>query len=152
MRGWILGLLALWTIFFLFASPHAQQVHISGLSISENNCAYFYQKWHHEPWFETWNWWEQNCFSYGKYICGNGVLEPGEQCDTSDPIPCSMLGFTGGFASCNSCKIDVSTCHGEGVVDYSSLSDRAAQLTVLQDTVAALENDLAVCMEESCNE
>ena len=153
MKGWMVGLLAVWAIFFLLASPLSPQMHITGLSISEENCAYFYNKWHQESWFDSWNWWVQNCHGYGEeHICGNNLLEPGEQCDTSDPIPCSMLGFSGGYASCNACTIDVSTCHGESVVDYSTLLNRASQLTTLQNEIAALENDLAVCEEEACDE
>ena len=45
--------------------------------------------------------------------CGNGVKDPGEQCDTNDfgGKTCESIGFAGGFLQCNSfCAIVASGC------------------------------------------
>ncbi|MCB9358623.1 carboxypeptidase regulatory-like domain-containing protein [Candidatus Woesearchaeota archaeon] len=48
-------------------------------------------------------------------ICGNGVVEPGEQCEGEvDPqMGCTTIGFSGGTLTCgNDCQYDTSSCQG----------------------------------------
>ncbi len=48
-------------------------------------------------------------------LCGNGTLDPGEDCDGTDldTQTCESLGFAGGQLSCNaSCHFDTSSCLG----------------------------------------
>jgi hypothetical protein len=58
--------------------------------------------------------------------CGNGKVDPGEDCDGSAPVACTSLGgfFKRGTASCVQCHHDTSTCFatncGDGVVDDAS--------------------------------
>jgi len=50
-------------------------------------------------------------------VCGNGVLETGEQCDGSNlnGQSCTGLGYTGGTLSCNSsCTFNTSACTSGG--------------------------------------
>ena len=66
-----------------------------------------------------------NANSGGQSVCGNGVLEDGEECDGSDlgGATCQSMGFTGGGElSCTaSCTLDTSGCFGttcgNGVAD-----------------------------------
>ena len=47
-------------------------------------------------------------------LCGNGKLNPGEQCDKTVPaaVTCKSLGFTGGKPACGAgCKISALGCH-----------------------------------------
>jgi choice-of-anchor B domain-containing protein len=46
--------------------------------------------------------------------CGNGVVDPGEECDGSDfgGLSCSDFACSGGTLSCDSCTIDPSACTG----------------------------------------
>ncbi len=47
-------------------------------------------------------------------LCGNGTVDPGEQCDKTAPagVTCVSLGFTGGSASCRKdCKVSSLGCH-----------------------------------------
>ena len=47
-------------------------------------------------------------------LCGNGKLDPGEQCDTTVPagVTCVSLGFTGGKPACRKdCKVSSLGCH-----------------------------------------
>src|SRR5262249_38542425 len=66
--------------------------------------------------------WVQINVEDGPDVCGNGVIDPGEQCDTSDlnGESCTTLGFTGGVLTCNSsCAFDTSECAacGNGTVE-----------------------------------
>ncbi|MBU1245308.1 hypothetical protein KJ612_19055 [Myxococcota bacterium] len=58
-------------------------------------------------------------------VCGNGILETGEACDTDvfpDGADCIALGFTGGTISCAAdCTLDTTTC--EGCVDACILDE-----------------------------
>ncbi len=50
---------------------------------------------------------------HNNWVCGNGVKEPGEQCDGADfgGSLCSTSGFTGGSLSCSvSCQLVFSSC------------------------------------------
>jgi len=50
-------------------------------------------------------------------VCGNGNLDPGEQCDGSDlnGLSCSELGFSGGTLSCTgSCVFNTNGCTSGG--------------------------------------
>jgi hypothetical protein len=65
---------------------------------------------------------EGNCASCGGAICGDGQVDPGEECevsDTGDAVldgkTCSDLGYTGGALGCDAttCTFDVSPCTPE---------------------------------------
>ncbi|MFP4523772.1 MAG: hypothetical protein ACLFO2_00455 [Candidatus Woesearchaeota archaeon] len=62
----------------------------------------------------------QSCSS----SCGNGYVEPGEECDGQSGLTCEELGFTGGTTSCEHCRIDTGDCQqdqtgycGDGTID-----------------------------------
>ena len=50
-------------------------------------------------------------------LCGNGVVDSGEDCDSPDiPLSCTDFGHTGGTLGCTpSCTYDPSGCHGGGL-------------------------------------
>jgi hypothetical protein len=52
------------------------------------------------------------CSGGGGGTCGNGGLDPGEQCDGSnlDGQTCQSLGFGGGTLACSNCAFDTSRC------------------------------------------
>lgn len=56
-------------------------------------------------------------------LCGNGVIDPGEECDGSDlnGQSCQGLGFYGGIMVCGSnCQVDITDCSGrcgDGVIE-----------------------------------
>jgi len=59
----------------------------------------------------------ETCTDGGGGNCGNGVLDPGEQCDGSDlgGETCQSQGFVGGTLSCSaSCAFDTSACDPGG--------------------------------------
>ncbi len=61
-------------------------------------------------------------------LCGNAVINPGEQCDGSDVggADCTSQGFDGGTLSCSdSCRLDTSACYlcGDGSVDFGEECD-----------------------------
>ncbi|HEY4224024.1 MAG TPA: hypothetical protein VGO62_21860, partial [Myxococcota bacterium] len=61
--------------------------------------------------------------------CGDGIRDPGEQCDGSDfaGASCASLGFTGGTLLCTGCQLDATTCTqcGNGVVESGEQCDGA---------------------------
>jgi hypothetical protein len=60
----------------------------------------------------------QNCADCDtEYICGNGIQEPGEECDGADfgGESCEGLGYETGNLDCNpDCTFDETDCSGEG--------------------------------------
>ena len=52
----------------------------------------------------------QSCISGA--VCGNGIIESGEQCDSVDlgGVTCGDLGFNSGTLTCSSCSYDTSQC------------------------------------------
>jgi len=55
------------------------------------------------------------CISNTPAICGNSIIDPGEQCDGTNlgSQSCSTLGFSGGSLSCNtSCQLVTGLCTG----------------------------------------
>ncbi len=66
--------------------------------------------------------------------CGDLVLNPGEECDTTTfgPLSCELFGYEGGALSCTDhCTLDVQTCIGmadtcgDGVLDVGEMCDGA---------------------------
>jgi len=57
----------------------------------------------------------------GSSACGNGTVDFGEECESDDVIQCTDMGYSGGWASCDSCQWDTSTCTlddcGNGWID-----------------------------------
>jgi hypothetical protein len=50
-------------------------------------------------------------------MCGNNMVEPGENCDGTDldRMSCADFGFGGGMLSCNDCDLNLSDCcHSDG--------------------------------------
>ncbi|MFT4304188.1 MAG: Kazal-type serine protease inhibitor domain-containing protein [Candidatus Woesearchaeota archaeon] len=111
----LLGLILLISYTFMIF-PNSS---ITGNYISEN-CNLYKRLWGNQPWFSTWDWYKQNCeVSYA--FCGNGILEQGEQCDTTQAVPCTILGFSSGVMTCSNCQFDTRNCIGNNIVDYNLL-------------------------------
>ncbi len=60
--------------------------------------------------------------------CGNGIADPGEECDKTDvhDLTCNALGFAGGTLACTqACNLDTSGCThcGDGVVGQDEQCD-----------------------------
>ncbi len=72
------------------------------------------------------------CYSSGTVYCGNGNIDPGEQCDPGDPeknipavIPEVRLPTSGAFPICTPfCKITISRC-GNGLVESNHMDGTA---------------------------
>lgn len=62
-------------------------------------------------------------------VCGDGVVEGGEQCEAGVPLAdtCQTLGFAGGTLACASCRYDTSGCTG------GSCGSKNASCTVAAD-------------------
>ena len=59
----------------------------------------------------------QLCFNYPTSYCGDGKMDVGEQCDSSDfgGLECKLLGHDGGKLRCNQdCTLDETDCHSCG--------------------------------------
>jgi len=61
--------------------------------------------------------------------CGNGQVDPGEQCDgsVSKKVTCTSLGFMGGTVACDSyCKYDTAKCEkcGDGKIHSGEQCDK----------------------------
>ena len=60
--------------------------------------------------------WQESCQCFvAQALCGNGNIEPGEECDgvTLGGATCSSRGFSGGTLGCTlSCEFDTSQCEG----------------------------------------
>jgi len=65
------------------------------------------------------------------FVCGNGTLEPQEECDQQGFIACNSLGrgFDAGSTVCVSCALDLQQCSdcGNGTVEGSEVCDDGAQ-------------------------
>ncbi|HIH17543.1 MAG TPA: hypothetical protein HA282_04485 [Nanoarchaeota archaeon] len=72
----------------------------------------------------------------GGPVCGNNIMEPGEQCDGDDlgGATCSSLGFTGGSLGCTStCMFEVNQCISTG-------GNRTYTSYILEKTTTELYN------------
>jgi len=87
-----------------------------------------------------------------KAVCGNGIVEPGEECDGNDIPSCSDLGHTTGRTRCtDTCSIDESLCTtcGDGVMegnegcDIGDLRDRYGNQAACSDFVDFVGGNLA---------
>jgi surface protein len=104
-------------------------VPITGKAVLHEGCSYYYEKWGSESWFNTWNWWNENCDGFFDIVtCGNGLLEKGEMCDTNQLIDCRILGFESGMMSCVDCMFYTGNCVGNNIVDYNALIGTGAEL------------------------
>lgn len=60
--------------------------------------------------------WQESCQCFiAQGACGNGSVEPSEECDLSslDDQTCQSLGFSGGTLSCtDACTLDLTACTG----------------------------------------
>jgi cysteine-rich repeat protein len=73
-------------------------------------------------------------------VCGNGVLEPGEECDQNDfgNATCPEGSAGGGFLTCTeNCTIDFSTC--VGVTTTTVASTTTTTVVVVTTTTTTLE-------------
>jgi len=58
-----------------------------------------------------------DCISFN-YVCGNGIIEGNEQCDSTDlnGATCENSGYYGGTLTCNpDCTFNLSSCPNEGI-------------------------------------
>jgi len=136
---------------FTLVGTGGQAFGITALVIKQSDCEYYYSTWGDENWFSDWQWWKDNCEGYdlNDYECGNSVLEPGEACEGSVTLPCTVVGFTSGQMSCDSCSLDTFGCVGSvSNVDYDGLSEAYGQLQTCQDELSIVEDDYEECLIE----
>jgi cysteine-rich repeat protein len=92
---------------------------------------------------------EHRCFREVTSVCGNGIIEAGEQCDgTAIPdLACPALGYAGGTPACLSfCVLVCSGC-GNGVVNPGETCDEGKDNSDLPN--AACRTD---CQERRCGD
>lgn len=73
--------------------------------------------------------WQESCQCFiAQGVCGNGSVEPAEECDSVsfDNQTCESLGFSGGTLSCTAaCIFDFSACQGGPRVLVTNLIDNS---------------------------
>lgn len=83
--------------------------------------------------------------------CGNGKIDPKEECDGSllGDTTCTGLGYTGGTLTCNptTCKLDQSTC----CADQCALDDKICQGNFLAKCQLGPQGCLAYVQEKNCS-
>jgi len=107
LKSKLIGLLGIVIIGVVF-------LNLGGITgnVVDDPCEYYYQKWGPESWFNTWDWYNENCGGYvsGNSLCGNDVLEAGEDCDTNELIECRDIGFEWGLMKCDNCQLVTDFC------------------------------------------
>ncbi len=87
-------------------------------------------------------------------LCGNGILDAGEECDAT-AVGCGDLGFDGGSLSCDaSCMADTSGCTtcGDGVCDAGetpTLCSADCQATRKVDLLIVMDNSGTMIEEQA---
>jgi hypothetical protein len=138
-------------------------------------CKHNYDLYHNKPWFETWSWFINNCGSYLEHnqtLCGNGLLDAGEDCETSLTMDCKALGFISGNLYCSGCNFDTTNCVGgepgvpptgdcQSIIEelancnnnlgqcQNSLSDAESEISSLNTQLATCQQELDDCLQSS---
>jgi hypothetical protein len=86
--------------------------------------------------------------------CGNGVIDPGEQCDQSNlnGQTCSLQGFAGGVLTCGAgCVFDTSGCSAARFIDNGdgTVSDLQTGLMWEQKTAGHCVFNLIACFSDA---
>jgi YVTN family beta-propeller protein len=93
--------------------------------------------------------WQESCQCFvAQASCGNGNIEPGEECDgvTLGGATCSSRGFSGGTLGCTlSCEFDTSQCEGGPRAYITNVRDNS--VTVVSTATNAVEETIQVGRE-----
>jgi hypothetical protein len=114
-------------------------------NVSSSVCSHYMEKWGSETWFSSWGWFNRNCANYFvDNVCGDNILDPGEQCDTTSLSNCRILGFSSGTMACTSaCVYDTSACISDGgTIPPASCEDIASELESCQASYSTTLNEL----------
>ena len=86
-------------------------------------------------------------------LCGNGVVDSGEDCDSPDiPLSCTDFGYAGGTLGCTpSCTYDPSGCHGGGLPTGDPCNTGAACASGLCVGTRLIGPTVQGTCEESCD-
>ncbi|MFT4343540.1 MAG: hypothetical protein ACMXYE_02220 [Candidatus Woesearchaeota archaeon] len=131
---------------FLLYTP---ELTITG-NVPTDLCIHYYERWGQESWFKDWQWWKEGCSHLGLFaICGNGILEEGEQCDTHKEIPCNILGFSGGMMKCTNCQFDTSECSAPvNQPEYKDIESITQEIEEIESSIAQFNTAITICNEE----
>ena len=138
-------------LFLAIFSMYIEGASITGLVVQEDNCEYYHDLWSNESWFNEWDWWNQNCAQYYSSgpVCGNDILEYGEECDTNDNVQCIILGFQSGYMTCDDCKFNTTQCSYQNEeVDYSGLISWSEDLQECNTNLSTAEINYQECLDE----
>lgn len=127
-----------------------------------DRCDYYYQQYGNTAWFKTWKWFQDNCPNYFQQnLCGNNILDPGEDCDTEQVMTCDILGFTSGPLFCDDCQFDTSRCYFNGTPgeDCETVQARlnscnidlgieSTRIQTLNSEIASLNSEVATCQSD----
>ncbi|MFT4343541.1 MAG: hypothetical protein ACMXYE_02225 [Candidatus Woesearchaeota archaeon] len=149
----VLGGFALFVTIGFFATMPLQ---FTGHAIQSETCTTYYERWSQESWFNDWQWWKDHCYDFNKqnlkekeFLCGNGILEPGEQCDTNEIVSCSLIGLQGGNMKCtHDCMWDVRNCDIPDEVNYDIILQTENKLIELKELRSTLSEEHTQCMIE----
>ena len=90
--------------------------------------------------------------------CGNGVIEPGEECDGGTSLTCTDIGLSGSGLTCTSeCRLDSSACTGptggscgDGIVQVGETCDPGVGLSLTCTDLGFDNGGPPTCVEGEC--